>query len=110
MPENRYVREIKLFNPNRELAVDDLHPNLQNKRPPVNPSEGLLDEPEEEYVGGPAPKSGMASLMNKPAPAAHKPAATVQPTPAASPAGTDAPLAGDIPEIIEGDFPEPIDL
>ncbi len=68
MPNNPYVRAIKLFNPSVDLAVDDADPRrrVRNRRPPVNPAEGLLgeedDSPSAEAASEPAPRRAAAPV------------------------------------------------
>ncbi|MCR9142279.1 MAG: hypothetical protein NXI24_08500 [bacterium] len=126
MPQNPHVRTIRLFNPAQDLAVDDADPRrVRKRRPPVNPAEGLLNDDDDADS-----ESASASAGSAPAPASSSEADYTRVEPKSSPApqesksparsGSAAASAGgeqfessvlgEVPDIIEGDFPEPVDL
>ena len=106
--DNPYVREIKLFDPGTDLDVDRAGVRrTHRKKAPVMPSEGLLDT---DIKSEPAPAAPAANSKTA-APVRSAPAspAASQGEPVATPK-EQAPVQGDAPEIIEGDFPEPLDF
>lgn len=143
MPTNPYVRAIKLFNPSVDLAVDDVQDprrRVRNRRPPVNPAEGLLDDeddsPSAEVANEPAPRRaaeprGASAPASRPTPASAaddgmsvSADGDFESGPDATGAGEDAGDAqterfqggtlGEVPDAIDADlaaeFPEPVDL
>lgn len=134
MPQNPHVRTIRLFNPAVDLAVDNADPRrVRKRRPPVNPAEGLLnDDDDDVLVGGGSAARPPAGVSENPgytrlensddsagsAPAASDPASASKPigAPAADTGAADrsdkfeSSVLGEVPEMIEGDFPEPVDL
>ncbi|MEQ9366992.1 MAG: hypothetical protein RIF32_22350 [Leptospirales bacterium] len=129
MPQNPHVRTIRLFNPAEDLAVDDANPRRARKRrPPVNPAEGLLND-DDDVSGGPAPSAASTPAHGEsaveytrlepeeskgPAPRAPDPGATTPGSQAGRPPEPaekfESSVLGEVPDIIEGDFPEPVDL
>ena len=132
MPQNPHVRTIRLLNPAEDLAVDDADPRrARTRRPPVNPADGLLDDdsdsdaPSAGIGSAPAQNSRSApaapeksTTAEKPAPARAasddaKPAAATGAAAPASPVASEkfeSSGLGEVPDSIEGDFPDPVDL
>lgn len=116
MSDNPHVRPIHIFQPKEELRIENMDPR---RRPPkkksVNPVAGLLDEADAaaESERPLTQAAGATKLASSPTPAAaasgsHQPKASSS-TAESSEISADA-LLGEVPEVIEGDFPEPVDL
>ncbi len=118
MTENPHVRPIHIFSPKDELRIDDADPRRRpaTKRS-ANPVAGLLDEADTKEAAAEAPREPAR-------PGGARPAETRPVAGSAGSAGSAGgtgqgqasvesgagPLLGDMPEVIEGDFPDPIDV
>ena len=123
MSENPHVRAIHIFSPKDELRIDDGDPRrrVSTKRS-ANPVAGLLDEADAETKGKPSTsrpaERGTAEAAGSRAPGAGtSPGAAraeqgppVDSSVESAVASPNEPLLGDMPEIIQGDFPDPVDL
>ena len=127
MSENPHVRAIHIFSPKDELRIDDGDPRRRPKtKRSSNPVAGLLDEADAADGRKPAASAGPGERTGMPAGQSQESAPSGGPSSRSTAASTahasdpivseaagsrsDEPLLGDMPEIIEGDFPDPVDL
>jgi len=122
MSSNPYVRELRIFNPAAELSVDDQEGGRARsrvKKNAQNPMAGLLDQDEmdggfkePQKTSAPAQPARQERGQSRTSPAAPESENVGVPTNSGqeAPAGEELPIMGDAPDIIEGDFADPIDI
>lgn len=124
MPQNPYVRTIRLFHPAEDLAIDNANPRrVRKRRPPVNPAEGLLgdDEPATPSPSATqpvasAPRVESVQVFDDPDSVAAPDSGGASPAPPVSGGKSEkfeSAVLGEVPEMIDFDsdeFPEPVDL
>lgn len=115
MTENPHVRPIHIFSPKDELRIDDTDPRRRpaTKRS-ANPVAGLLDEADTKEAAAEAPReparpSGLRPAETGPEAGSGGSTGGTGQGQASVESGA-GPLLGDMPEVIEGDFPDPIDV